>query len=512
MRTQLVPRILVRAVSWVVILGLLGTTPFTPRALAAGSPTGTNLHLIKHIIVIFQENRSFDTYFGTYPGADGIPMQNGVPSVCVPDPRTGQCVKPFIDHQDRNSGGPHDAAASAADVNAGKMDGFVAEAERGRRGCKNPTNPVCTNAATPDVMGYHVESDIPNYWAYARNFVLQDHFFESVHSWSFPSHLFLISGWSATCANPRDPLSCTSALMPRNRTRQDPTPFAWTELTYLLHQNGVSWVWYLDHGAQSIPRGTRHPGKRSGVPLIWNVLPGFSDVHQDHQLGNVQNLRRFYAAARKGRLPAVSWILPDPADSEHPPALVSRGQSYVTRAVNAVMESPEWDSSAIFITWDDWGGFYDQVVPPSVDQLGYGIRVPGLVISPYAKRGYIDHQTLSFDAYLKFIEDDFLNGQRLDPATDGRPDSRPDVRENAPLLGDLVNDFDFTQRPRPPLILPVHPRTTLIPPGRQVPVLPKSGGAPVTAPLLVLSGLGITSLGWVLRRRVSGTRSRSRLT
>jgi phospholipase C len=109
------------------------------------------------------------------------------------------------------------------------------------------------------------------------------------------------------------------------------------------------------------------------------------------------------------------------------------------------------------LSWDDWGGFYDHVVPPTVDVNGYGLRVPGLVISPYAKKGVIDHQTLSFDAYAKFIEDDFLGGQRLDPKTDGRPDPRPSVRENAPQLGSLVADFDFSQPPRPPSVLPVHP-------------------------------------------------------
>ena len=110
------------------------------------------------------------------------------------------------------------------------------------------------------------------------------------------------------------------------------------------------------------------------------------------------------------------------------------------------MQSPEWYSTAIFLAWDDWGGFYDHVPPPGVDKVRYGIRVPAMVISPYAKRGFIDHQTLSFDVYLKFIEDDFLHGQRIDPKTDGRPDPRPDVRENSPLLGDLTRDFDFSQR------------------------------------------------------------------
>jgi phospholipase C len=143
--------------------------------------------------------------------------------------------------------------------------------------------------------------------------------------------------------------------------------------------------------------------------------------------------------------------------SEHPPALVSDGQAYVTRLVNAIMRSRDWKSTAIFITWDDWGGFYDHVPPPQVDENGYGLRVPGIVISPYARHGYIDHHTYSFDAYLKFIEDDFLAGERLDPLTDGRPDPRPDVREDARALGNLVADFDFSQQPRAPLILRPRP-------------------------------------------------------
>ena len=132
---------------------------------------------------------------------------------------------------------------------------------------------------------------------------------------------------------------------------------------------------------------------------------------------------------------------------------MSDGQRYVTGLINAVMQGPDWDSTAIFLAWDDWGGFYDHVAPPNVDENGYGLRVPGLVISPYARRGYIDHQTLSFDAYVKFIEDDFLQSSRLDPRTDGRPDPRPDVRENISILGDLRADFDFSQAPRPPAVL-----------------------------------------------------------
>ncbi len=442
---------------------------------------------IQHVIIIFQENRSFDSYFGTYPGADGIPMRDGVPTVCVPDPETGECVKPYLDHDDVSCGGPHAAEASLADVANGEMNGFIREIEASRsfglyplgwarHYCRSPRDPQ----ESDQVMGYHNGGDIPNYWAYARNFVLQDHMYEAIHSWSFPSHLFLVSAWSATCGQADNPMSCVSALMPRDRTVKNPTPFAWTDITYLLNKAHVSWVYYLDHGALAPrapqPRGARMALRRArragqgrprekivrGVPVIWNVLPGFTDVHEDRQLTNIEDLSRFYAAAKAGTLPSVAWICPNGNDSEHPPAKVSVGQSYVTRIVNAAMRSPEWKSMAIFISWDDWGGFYDHVVPPRVDSLGWGIRVPGLVISPYAKRGYIDHQTLSPDAYLKFIEDVFLHGERLNPKTDGRPDSRPYVRENSPMLGNLMRDFDFTQPARPPLLLPVHPKTTLV--------------------------------------------------
>jgi phospholipase C len=130
-----------------------------------------------------------------------------------------------------------------------------------------------------------------------------------------------------------------------------------------------------------------------------------------------------------------------------------RGMRHVTRIVNAAMSGPDWERTAIFLTWDDWGGFYDHVVPPRVDLNGYGIRVPGLMISPWAKAGTIDPQTLSFDAYLRLIEDLFLGGARLDPATMSRPDGRPTVREEVEILGNLLKEFDFTQEPLEPVIL-----------------------------------------------------------
>jgi phospholipase C len=442
--------------------------PTTPAVILPppSSAAVSGIHAIRHVIVIMQENRSFDTYFGTYPGANGIPMANGQPSVCVPDPATGGCDRPFHTNQDRTSGGPHGEANATADINAGRMDGFVAQAERARKGCANPLDPACSSAGTPDVMGYLDSREIPNYWTYARDFVLQDAMFEPNASWSLPAHLFTVSGWSATCSDPGDPMTCTSNIDQPGLPRPgNPTPFAWTDLTYLLHQHGVAWAYYLSNGSEpdcaddamlcTLGR------QRATVPGIWNPLAGFSDVHQDGQLGNIQTVDHFYTAAQAGTLPAVSWVIPNGKVSEHPPALVSVGQSYVTSLINAVMRGPEWSSTAIFLTWDDWGGFYDQAVPPKVDQNGYGLRAPGLVISPFARQGYLDHQILSFDAYLKFIEDDFLGGQRLDPATDGRPDSRPGVREAVPELGDLASDFDFSQPPRAPVVLSTTPTTDL---------------------------------------------------
>ena len=415
-----------------------------------------------------QENRSFDSYFGTYPGADGIPGLAGHPGTlpCLPDPQRHHCVGPYHDASPRNAGGPHGHGNVVGDIAGGRMNGFIVQAQRGKaRACRQVDSPYCSrDPKRPDVMGYHDWREIPNYWDYASRFVLQDHLFESDSSWSLPSHLYLVSGWSAHCTRRGDPMSCHSAVEnpgsppggPGNTTGKPPD-YAWTDLTYLLHKYGVSWSYYVKQGGQPdcadnqmfcapVPQNSWTPG-------IWNPLPYFDTVREDHQLRNIAPLRDFFTALASNTLPSVSWIVPSDKVSDHPPNLITAGQAYVTGLIDSIMRSRAWDSTAIFLAWDDWGGFYDHVKPPHVDGQGYGLRVPGLVISPYAKRGFVDHQTLSFDAYLKFIEDDFLNGQRIDPKTDGRPDPRPDVRENASILGDLTADFDFTQTPRQPVVL-----------------------------------------------------------
>jgi len=439
------------------------------------TPSPQGIFKLDHLIFIVQENRSFDQYFGTFPGADGIPMRDGRPAVCIPDPVLGRCSRPYHTTSMFQDGGPHRQPNSIADVDGGQMDGFIRTlpdkpggcwVDRTQKKCSNKTGPE----GQPDVMSYHTGREIPNYWAYARHFVLQDHMFGPSDSWTLPSHLYLVSGWSASCPHPNRPMSCRSNValdQPAQRFAYGEDPvYAWTDITYLLDQAGVSWAYYVAPGTCVVKPCTESPGPSGTTPSGKNPLPGFTDVVESGHVGNVLTYDDYLAAARAGTLPSVSWIVPGNRVSEHPSSGTSIrwGQAHVTRMVNAAMLGPDWNSTAIFLTWDDWGGFYDHVMPPIVDENGYGIRVPGITISPWAKAGEIDHQTLSFDAYLKLIEDRFLNGQRLDPNTDGRPDPRPTVRENVKILGDLTREFDFAQEPLPPLVLDPNPLGRVVAP------------------------------------------------
>lgn len=465
---------------------LLARASTTPRRRLAPADASTwtsphndvqGIHKIKHVVVIMQENRSFDSYFGTFPGADGIPMRNGHSVACLHAKPGDTCQHLYVDHADVQGGGPHGEKNFNKDLDHGRMDGFLRQGVAAHRNCQDPNNPACSNSTGRDTLGYHTGSDIPNYWALAHRYVLQDHMFEPVRSWSLPEHLWQVSEWSAHCLS-RSASSCRNDVEHMGHkpvagwtgAGQRPVPdhptYSWTDLTYLLHQHHVSWGYYVAPGNEPDCRDdsalTCKPVKQDPItPGIWNPLPSFVDVQQDHQLGDIAATKVFVKRARTGHLPAVSWVIPSERYSEHPPARVSSGQSYVTKLVDSVMRGKDWSSTAIFLAWDDWGGFYDHVRPPKVDHDGFGFRVPAMVISPYARTGYIDHQSLSFDAYVKFIEDDFLGGARLDPRTDGRPDPRPDVREDNPDLGNVADDFDFSQTPRPPRPLPVHPHTTL---------------------------------------------------
>jgi phospholipase C len=438
-----------------------------------GSSEAEGIEKIEHVVIILMENRSFDHYFGTFPGAEGLPRdENGEFTSCLPQLDGGPCMRPYHDPNVVNSGAGHNARTYTTSYNDGKMDGFLIAAQQQAKGCATGESsaPVCI-VNRVDVMGYHDARELPNYWRYAEEFVLHDHMFVSAGAWSLPNHLYAVSGWAATCTSDDDPMSCTTSnevQTPKEvdeearaqRRGQPYKEYPWTDITYLLHKNDISWRYYVETGldpdcldvetCKPVQAGPRtDPG--------WNPLPRFTTVRENDQLDNIQDYRHFLDAAREGELPAVSWLKPAVGNSEHTPYDITVGQAWMTKMVNAVMESPNWESSAIFITRDEWGGFYDHVAPPIVDDVGYGFRIPALTISPYAKRGYIDKQTLSLDAYLKFIEDRFLDGQRLDPKTTGRPDSRPVVREELEVLGDLRNVFDFEQEPREPVILEENP-------------------------------------------------------
>ena len=450
---------------------------------------------IQHVIIIMQENRSFDHYFGTFPGADGIPA-----GVCVPlNPAQpgGKCVAPFHSPLDINAGGPHSPADAQADLDDGitkaQQDGYLLSqylASKGDKGlCKtHPNDPACTGnklgVLQHDAVSYHTDAEIPNYWAYAKAFVLQDHMFESQRSWSLPAHLGLTSLWTAKCTDNKNAATCTTSTLPEKPSKT--TEYPWVNLFELLDSQKIGWKYYLGEGNEpDCDDGAMNcaAGKQSKkVPSIWNPAPLFSYVRAqppNYLPSHVQEVQSFLTDLTSGQLQPVSWIMPNDYYSEHPPNGITTGMEYVTALVNAVMTSPYWKSTVIYVVWDDWGGFYDHEVPPNVDRAadrpvieGYGLRVPGLMISPWAKPHMIDSAIYSFDAYATLIENLFLNGTRLDPAALGNPDSRPDLRDaltrvkllgggTAPV-GDLMSEFDLSQKPLPPLILPTDIPTGLL--------------------------------------------------
>ena len=174
---------------------------------------------------------------------------------------------------------------------------------------------------------------------------------------------------------------------------------------------------------------------------IWSSYDAIGKYHNDKALRaeHIKPVGDILGDIKAGNLPPVSWVTPEFAYSEHPEFSVCYGQNWTTQIVDAIMQSPDWNSTAIFITWDDWGGFYDHVKPPKLDAFGLGFRVPFLVISPYAKQGYIDHRQGEFSSVLRFIEDNW---------------NLPQLTSRDRRAGDLSYDFDFTQTPRPPDPLP----------------------------------------------------------
>jgi phospholipase C len=403
--------------------------PMGARITTTG-PVSGGLGRVQHVVVLMLENRSFDSYFGTFPGVNGIPPNPN----CNPDPQTQQCILPFHNTSLINYGGPHSTSAMWGDIDGGKFDGFIIQAEQ---------QPKYIDPSPDDVMGYHTCAEIPVYCQYASEYTIADNHFAATNSWSAIAHLYLVSGWSAKCTSP-DPMSCTSS----NNTNPYVDELAWTDITWLLHSHGISWKYYMyGKGGNSLGPRTfngddgEDPGPNVFSPSAWNPLPGFDDVRTDGELGNIVAGDNFLADAKAGTLQAVSWVIPPFLRSDHPAEPISGGQDWVRHQIGAVMKGPDANSTLILVTWDEWGGFYDHVMPPVIDVGGYGFRTPLIIVGSMVKHGYVDHQLLTSDAYLKLIEDLFLGSARLDPNTDGRPDPRSDVRENVTGLGDLRNDL-----------------------------------------------------------------------
>jgi len=382
----------------------------------------SGMQKIKHVIWIIQENHSFDSYFGTFPGADGFP-----PSTCIPVlPGSRRCVKPF--HMPK--GEPiydlhHGWGNEHAAYNNGRMDGFVwAE-------------------GSPFTMGYLDDRDIPNYWAYARHYTLCDRFFSSEMSESLTNHLYSVAAQSGGL------IGGLGSIKQIEEVLGERGGFSFASIVNSFSRGHVSWKYYVETRPMTADRNSYGviPSLWFGEPKafsLWNPLAGFKAIREDpNRMKNLVDLKEYFQDLRSGTLPEVSWIVPIFEDSEHPPetlAPVARGMWYVTNIINALMESPYWKDSVVFLTWDDYGGFYDHVPPPIVDAFGYGPRVPTLIISPYAKADYVSHFTYDFTSMLRFIEDRW----DLPPLT--QRDAHAD---------DMKDCFDFKQTPLPTLIFPL---------------------------------------------------------
>jgi phospholipase C len=378
------------------------------------------MNVIQHVVFIIKENRSFDTYFGTFPGADGA--TTGTTS-------TGQVITlgHTPDKTPRDICHTWDCAHQAVD--GGKMDKFNLIG-----GCNVNGDYLCYTQLT--------ENDLPNYFTYAGNFVLADRMFSSLEGPSFPNHLYTVAAQSggaidvpSNALNTKEYWGCdaddtvTVPVMDSSGHISQQFPcFDFQTLADSLQNAGVTWKYYAPGEGQS--------------GYIWSTLDAikhirYTSLWTDHVVPDTQ----FASDAKAGQLPAVSWLVTSSEQSEHPPNSTCAGENWTVAQINAVMQGSDWGSTAIFLTWDDFGGFYDHVAPPDLDQFGLGPRVPLLIISPYAKKAYISHTPYEFSSFLKFVEELF----GLSSLT-GRDR----------MANDMTDSFDFSQQPQPALVLQPH--------------------------------------------------------
>lgn len=346
---------------------------------------------ITHVVVIMMENHTFDNLFGTFPGVNGATLRH------APDP-----IERDYDHT-----GP----ATLAAIDGGRMDEFPARS----------------------AIGYS-QADEPTYWAYAKTFGLSDNFYSSVASSSTPNHLAMLAGQTGGNNDTIDSDACASTpnTLLYARSKQSVNSWAYPcysigSLPATLSTAGVSWRYYSAAQVWDTPS------------YIKGLAGSANDIHNPDQ---------FITDVKAGRMPSVSWVTPSGGESDHPPAPLEAAENFVARMVNAVMQSPYWSSTAIFVSWDDWGGFSDHVPPPVLDGVGLGPRVPLIVISPYARPGYISHQEAEFASLMKFIETDF------GVASLGQ-------RDASSATSNLLDFFNFSQTPRPALIEPMRSYPTI---------------------------------------------------
>lgn len=442
-------------VSLFLVAALVAASIILPLAYAQQIRSINNpaTNPINHIVVIMQENRSFDNYFGTYPGANGIPKGTCVP--LSPDNPSVGCVKPFLSTDVISGDLPHGYQSSVVGYDNGKMDGFmVGENEN------------------PKTMTYYDNKTIPYYWDLAKNYVLADNFYSSVLSYSLPNHWYALAGQAPATSmfyfmhrppnndilNQQENASTIAGGNP-NATANfgvNPNPTS-TNLrdevarVYLEESNltktvadlfmndthNITWKYY-DH---LIRAGNYKAAVSSGRAFeFWNPFSAKGSTYTPAYAPHFVNRAQIFTDLKSGDFPQVSWVTPSFPISEHPPANITSGMNWVKDVINAIMSSPYWNSTAIVLTWDDYGGFYDHVPPPQIDKYGLGFRMPTLIISPYAKPGYIDHTQYQFESMLKFIEWRFS----LQPLTER------DLHAN-----NLLNAFDFSQKPFPPHVVPL---------------------------------------------------------
>ena len=377
----------------------------------SGSPSP-----IKHVVVIIQENRSFDNIFAGYPGADAPMVGYGPNRVQIPLQQTTFSSTINLEHTLQNG---------LKDYDNGKMDGFV---------YANVMHKY-PNAA----YVYLERESVAPYWTLARQYVLADRMFPTEWGASFTAHLDLIAG--TTLLNPTLAEADLPSALPWSCDAPPGTvTTTWTS-TKVYDQDGGPFPCFTQFETMADTLDAAHVTWKYYAPAVgnsgneeWSSFAAISAVRYGPDWKNVVTPETTVLTdAEAGNLPAVSWVIPDLKNSDHPGNGSDTGPSWVASVVNAIGESEDWKSTAIVIVWDDWGGFYDNVRPPQLDFLGLSIRVPCLIVSPYAKKGYVSHTRYEFGSILKFIEQTF--GLQSLGATD--------VRANS--IGD---SFEFASTPR----------------------------------------------------------------